>query len=261
MEQSPDPRHNIYSKLHGNQLNRDRDMNTHSAEAILRIAFEYIQAKSMLDIGCGLGTWLHVGQEMGLEVAGIEGPWCEIDKLEVDKSLVTITDLEQPIDLGRKFDLAISLEVGEHLSIEAAPNLVKALTSHADQIIYSAAIPLQGGHHHVNEQFPGFWVELFAAEGFLPVDLFRAVIWTDSSIHWWLRQNTILFAKPEIIDANPRLKAESMVNRPLDLVHPEVYFRVFNALQHQMRQLQDVLLKSGLAKIRNTPQGQVFELR
>jgi hypothetical protein len=201
-----------------------------------------------------------VAQQMGIEISGVEGPWSEADKLEIDPSKVTITDLEQPVDVGRKFDLAISLEVGEHLSADAAPHLVKSLVSHADHVIFSAAIPFQGGHHHVNEQFLSYWINLFAEHGYRPIDIFRGPLWNDAGVLWWLKQNCVLFASPSAIENNPKLKAESLVDRPMDIIAPGVYKDRIVPLREQLFHIQQTLLQTGKARIRETPEGTVFEI-
>jgi hypothetical protein len=46
--------------------------------------FEVFTPKSMLDIGCGLGTWLSVAREMGVQdVNGIDGAWLDKTRLRV----------------------------------------------------------------------------------------------------------------------------------------------------------------------------------
>lgn len=85
------------------------------------------------------------------------------------------------------------MEVAEHLYPEFAPNFVKLLTSLSNVVLFSAAIPYQGGVHHVNEQSPGYWADLFAKEGYVCIDCLREKIWEDESILWWYRQNIMIF--------------------------------------------------------------------
>src|SRR6185437_16419734 len=94
---------------------------------------------------------------------------------------------------------------------------------HGDVVLFSAAIPGQGGHHHVNEQFPDYWSAHFARHGFRPLDLIRPRIWNDNAVLWWLRQNTLVFAHDRVIAGNEKLRRESLIPRPLSLVHPAVY--------------------------------------
>ncbi|HEY3782367.1 MAG TPA: methyltransferase domain-containing protein [Fimbriimonadaceae bacterium] len=262
MQEPPlDPRKSVYEELHKGRLTEDKERSIYSARYILNRVQEFFPVKSVLDIGCGIGTYLAAAQEMGMEIAGVEGPWLGLDGLDIDKSFITITDLEKPIDLDRKFDLAISLEVGEHLSDAASPHLVKALVSHADYVVFSAAIPLQGGMHHINEQFLSYWVQKFNDAGFLPIDLLRGPVWQDTNVHVWLRQNMILFAKAELVRANEKLNAESLINRPLDIVNPQVFLDKVLEARGQLANMQQTLLQHGMASLRETPQGTIFELR
>src|SRR5262245_51325328 len=202
-----DPRHPIYDHLHGDQLSRQDARNRASARTILGIVFGYVSPRSVLDVGCGLGTWLSVAQGLGVaDVRGVEGPWLDASRLCVDGALVTACDLERGFSLDRRFDLAVCLEVAEHLAAEAAEPLVASLAAHSDLVLFSAAIPHQGGHHHVNEQFPDYWAAHFARHGFRPVDLIRPRIWDDPAVLGWLRQNTLLFAHERAIAANDGLR-------------------------------------------------------
>ena len=109
--------------------------------------------------------------------------------LQVPSEIVTNQDLEIGFSLARRFDLVVCLEVTEHLPERCATTFVESLTNQSDLILLSAAIPFQGGHHHVNEQFLDYWVKLFAIHAYRPLDFVRPRIWTDSRVIWWLRLN------------------------------------------------------------------------
>ena len=254
-----DRRESIHKDLHGRQLAQEEGQNRESALRILKILFDYVEPKSVLDVGCGLGTWLRVAQELGLqEVHGIEGSWLDTKQLQVDPTRVTILDLERGFNLGRRFDLAFCLEVGEHLSPSAADPLVASLVAHTDTVLFSAAIPFQGGHHHVNEQFPDYWSERFARYGFRPIDLLRPRIWDDRAMHWWLRQNVLIFAHERVIAANAKLQQESEVPRALCIVHPDVYLgrmRLANNLAADYQKLLTTLGHGGVFRVRRQPDG------
>lgn len=172
--------------------------NTTAAESFIPILLDYIQPESVVDIGCGLGTWLKVFSKFGVkEILGIDGS-------NVDKFLLTIPvenflehDLRKPLNLNRRFDLAICLEVAEHLPNESADNLIDILAAASDNILFSAALPMQGGQNHINEQSFSYWVEKFNHKGYEVKDLFRAVIWDNVQIDWWYRQNMFLVSKVE----------------------------------------------------------------
>lgn len=216
-----------HEELHRDVLAKDLEQNRISASKVLSILFDYVAPDSILDVGCGLGTWLSVAQAMGVrEVQGVDGEWLDPGRLEIDPSLVRRTDLEKGISFGKRFDLVICLEVAEHLREEAAETFVASLVEHGDMILFSAGIPHQGGHHHVNERFPGYWAAIFAKHDFLALDFIRGRIWDDESVHWWFRQNVLLFAHRDAVSANRRLQQEydaGTGKHPLSIVHPEVY--------------------------------------
>ena len=146
---SSDARDEIYRQLHGHQLSEQEAANAASAGRILDIVMDYYRPTSVLDVGCGIGTWLKVARSRGIsDIKGIEGSWVDKTKLQVESGFVEVVDLEKSFNLGRRFDLVISLEVAEHLSESAANHFIECLTSHAPVVLFSAAIPYQGGDHH-----------------------------------------------------------------------------------------------------------------
>jgi SAM-dependent methyltransferase len=250
-----DSRPSIYGHLHQDALQQLEHANAASARLILSILFERYRPRSIVDVGCGIGTWLAVAAELGVkEILGLEGDWLDPALARIAPERIRATDLEQPFDLGKRFDLAICLEVAEHLSPQAAAGFVESLTRHADVVLFSAAIPLQGGDHHVNEQFPDYWEGLFAARNYVAVDLVRPQIWYSTDVLVWLRQNTIVFAAEALAaDGGPFGGLGSA--GPLSLVHPEVFAslaaRTEEALAEHRRML--ALLSTGktLSAVKN----------
>lgn len=202
------------------------DANLGSARAIVPLVFQYVQPKSVLDIGCGQGLWLNAFMEHGVtDVLGYDGDYVEREKLSIPKEKFIGTDLEDPISLERTFDLAMSLEVGEHLSDAASRAFVKNLTDAAPVILFSAAIPGQGGVRHINEQWPSYWEERFREQGYVPVDSLRHRVWGDSRVTFFYAQNTMFYVKESQLSHYPKLKEahEAGHNRALSLVHPHIY--------------------------------------
>ena len=200
-----------------------------SARVLVPLVLDLTEPRSVLDVGCGTGTWLALCREHGVDdVVGVDGPWVHPAQLLIPEERFRNHDLQQPLDLGRRFDLAISLEVAEHVPEELADAFVASLTRHSDAVMFSAAIPFQGGTGHVNEQWPAYWAEKFAARGYLAVDCLRPRIWDDARVVWWYAQNTILYATPAFLAAHGKLAAERerAIPGPLPLVHPQKYLRV-----------------------------------
>jgi hypothetical protein len=164
------------------------------------------------------------------------------------------------VSLGRRFDLVVSLEVAEHLDASAADGFVASLVRHGDVVLFSAAIPFQGGHHHVNEQFADYWAERFAAHGYRALDFLRPQIWSESGILWWLRQNVLLFAHERALEQHPRLRAEQTASGMLSVVLPDVYLsRVGPAQQaaEQHGKLMSLLSTGGTFRVTKMPDGQL----
>ncbi|MCC8358513.1 class I SAM-dependent methyltransferase [Salinimicrobium sediminilitoris] len=171
---------------------------TNSAKHIVPLINEWFLPKSIIDVGCGVGSWLNIWKNCKnvIEVKGVDAHF-------VDKSLFLIDDLNEFIEADlnknlphlKKFDVAMCLEVAEHLDEKRAVSFIKDLTDLSDVIVFSAAIPGQEGTNHVNEQFLKYWVEKFNKYDYKCYDVIRPLIWEVETISWWFRQNIVLFIK------------------------------------------------------------------
>lgn len=138
-----------------------------SAKAVLPIVLALTKPNSVVDFGCGVGTWLAAAKGLGVEhCVGLEGSWAKTQPLAAPDLEVRDTDLEQPVSLQERFDLAISLEVAEHLAPERADSFVADLCAASNVVLFSAAIPGQDGTRHQNEQWPSYWAERFIRHGY-----------------------------------------------------------------------------------------------
>jgi SAM-dependent methyltransferase len=260
MTEKQDPRVEIYHELN-EQLIQEAAQHRTSAHIIFKLLSDYVQFQSVLDVGCGLGGWLKVAGELGArDVRGIEGHWLDRSKLTIDPALVTLVDLENEFSLQRRFDLVICLEVAEHLSPASADRFVRCLTDHGDLVLFSAAIPFQEGHHHVNEQYPEYWAEKFSRLQFRPVDLIRPRLWNDGRVTLCYRQNILLFVRDSVLAGNARLRDEASQIRPLNLVHPRLHDVRNQAIQKRLQkcdELMKYLAQEGEFVATRAPDGQV----
>jgi SAM-dependent methyltransferase len=202
-----------------------------SAMEILPIVFDLLPVRSVVDVGSGVGTWLSVAQELGVkDVLGVDGSYVSTELLLIPVSQFHPHDLTKPLSLPRRFDLALSLEVGEHLPATASSAYVASLAALAPVVLFSAAIPFQPGDHHINCQWPEYWAALFAQHGFLPVDYIRKRVWSNANVEYWYRQNVILFVNHEALAASERLReAQARTDlTQLSVVHPERYLEFWN---------------------------------
>jgi SAM-dependent methyltransferase len=207
---------------------------------------------SVVDVGCGAGVWLARFKEAGVErVLGMDGgSAADNNQLEISPEEFLAANLERELPTPSRFDLCICLETAEHLSPAAAPALISSLCRLSDVIVFSAALPGQGGTHNLNERWPSYWASLFATHGYHPLDRVRANIWHDARIEWWYRQNIILFVNLEGFERirNPDARSADQSSSPLDIVHPEC-FSIFKseALDRAAGALQTKILELSAA--------------
>lgn len=173
-----------------------------------------IEERTVIDVGCGEGHW---GAEMAAHGFCVRGLDAHPMQTVVD---VVECDLEQRLpDLGR-FGMALCLEVAEHLSPQRAASFVADLCNLADVVVFSAAIPGQGGTGHRNEQWPDYWTGLFAVNGYACSGAMRWMIWDDERVENWYRQNLLVAAR------HPG-RLPRMFDTPLapvwPVVHPVLY--------------------------------------
>lgn len=196
-----------------------------SAREIVPLVLEFIQPKSVVDVGCGLGSWLSVFKDLGIgECLGIDGDYVNTDRLEISREEFQPFDLDTSLKLDRTFDLVVSLEVAEHLPPESARTFIASLTDLGSVVLFSAAIPLQGGTNHVNEQWPGYWAQLFQERGYLAIDCLRKKIWNNENVEPWYAQNILVFVRRNCIEHYPLLERELKQTNmsELAMVHPRI---------------------------------------
>jgi len=196
-----------------------------SAKIFLNIIKDNYNFNSVVDFGCGRGTWLKAALDMGIDSAhGYDGPWNE-GKL-IDEAIVfTPVDLSNIRLEEKKFELAMSLEVAEHLPEHAANQFVDAITNSSDLVMFGSAFTRQMGTYHINEQFPSYWAQKFINRGFYPVDIFRKTVWSDKNIEPCYRQNTFLYVKQDNEELSSLFPDNFLSNNILfmNTMHPEIY--------------------------------------
>jgi SAM-dependent methyltransferase len=182
-----------------------------------------VRPASLLDVGCGAGTWLRAAAELGIsDLCGIDGVVLAPERLHVARELIRSLDLSKAFFTGRCFDILLCLEVGEHLPDNSAPILISSLVAHSDKIIFSAACPGQAGQHHINCQWPSYWQHLFNAKGFACDDLVRWQIWDDERIEPWYRQNMFVARRDgNLAGREPRIRS---------VIHPSLLGTMYHAL-------------------------------
>ena len=146
---------------------------------------------SVIDVGCGEGIWAAVFEAEGVPAVGVDGAYVRPERRLVDRFVVW--DLREPLPALGRFDLCVCLEVAEHLPAAAAGSLVSGLAGLADRVLFSAAVPGQGGTDHINEQRHEYWIERFARAGLRADTAWREQFADDEDVAWWYRRNMVVF--------------------------------------------------------------------
>lgn len=213
-----------------------------AAAAVLPVMVSIFRPASVVDVGCGVGTWLSECTRLGVtDILGVDGDHVPTGLLKIREHDFLRHDLGERLSIGRRFDMALCLEVAEHLPMSRAPGFVRDLTRLAPVILFSAAVPGQGGIDHINEQWPEYWRALFDVEGYRCLDIVRPMFWTDERVAPWYRQNLILYISGEITPPNA-----SEFAPPLSVVHPAVFC---GRVRPSPRLLLYALLKTTLTRI------------
>lgn len=210
-----------------------------SAKAIVPTIVDLLSPKSVVDIGSGIGTWLSVFVENGVQdILGIDGPYVERNKLLIPSDCFLAADLNNIPPMTRPFDLALCLEVAEHLPHNSSDTLVDALTTSSNVVLFSAAIPFQGGEFHINEQWPDYWHEKFIRKNFISFDFLRQSLWANDEIEFWYRQNMVLYVRADHMKLFSGLPTASNAAPP-PLVHPQQYLQKCAAITQLEQTTQD----------------------
>lgn len=219
-----------------------------SARAVVHTLVEWLAPQSVIDVGCGAGAWAAAFLDQDVTtVHGVDAPWLPREILQFPTSDFIAHDLRTPLTLNRSYDLVLSLEVAEHLPEAHAATFVESLVQLGSVIVFSAAIPRQGGHDHQNEQWPAYWAHLFAEHDYVAVDALRLPFWHDDAVEWWYAQNMIVYMTrtAQAAYADARLPVDASSADPLPaLVHPTHAMHLhseIDTLHKEMQTLQDHL--------------------
>jgi SAM-dependent methyltransferase len=213
--------------------------NLSSPEIIVPYLLEKLRPRSVVDVGCGIGTFLNIFQRSGVaDVLGIDGKWVDRRRLMIPEENFQEADLEKPIRLSRYFDLVICLEVAEHLAEAASGTIVDSLTGLGKIIVFSAATSKQGGQNHINEQEFSFWKKLFEGRGYKVIDCLRPYFWNTEKVQWWYKQNMFLIVHESVDPDGFGFAAHFSANNVL--IHPDLYYERMREYEKQAADLRRI---------------------
>lgn len=189
-----------------------------AAQSIIPLLYGLFKPTSVLDLGCGDGAFSLEFIQRGCKVRAFDKSKPALLPSDAWDSI----ELTAPYNFTAFYDLALCLEVAEHLPAgRVTTELIRNLCSAAPVVVFSAAIPLQGGSGHVNEHWQSHWADLFAAHHYLPCAVIRDYLWSLPDVPPWYAQNTLVYAKAATLDFY-QLKPCSR----LDVVHPNTWLHI-----------------------------------
>jgi hypothetical protein len=225
------------------------DGSLQSARAIVPIILHYFSVRSVVDIGCGIGTWLKVFEENGISnILGIDGPHIDHDMLVIRKEKFVAADLRNQLSVPGYYDLALSLEVAEHLPKELSTAFVMSLTAAAPVVLFSAAVPGQPGIEHINAQWQDYWRAIFRDRSYVALDIVRPTIWGRQDVDYWYQQNTIIYCHDTIAATRSDLPRASK-KASLNVIHPALYEQITQEYEERITTLSNPSLGNVIRSI------------
>jgi SAM-dependent methyltransferase len=196
-----------------------------SAAVVVPLVLSVFPAKSVVDVGCGVGPWAFQFLANGVtDVWGVDGDYVDRSQLRIPPDRFLARDLTKSLQAERTFDLAVCLEVAEHIPESRAGGLVAYLTSLAPCVLFSAAVPGQGGAHHINEQYLSYWAGLFKKQGYVGIDPIRPLILGNASVEWFYQQNMVMFVAPK----------HPLLAKGYPTAHSIIHQNLYELTRHQM---------------------------
>lgn len=189
-----------------------------SAITILSRLSAYVNPQSVIDIGCGSGTWCKAAMNVwGIVALGIDQHSYEDCNMHIPESQYLQNDIRSRVH-GYHADLVICVEVIEHIDEEYEDTVLDNICAMSNTILFSGALPFQGGTGHVNEKPYSYWVEKFNRRGFYLDERIRHDIWDDARVAIWYRNNIMLLHK--------NTNKNRMMHQHLDIIHPHMLERI-----------------------------------
>ena len=170
---------------------------TPQAMALGALLLDKLKPRSVIDIGCSSGIYLVPFREAGCRILGVDGAPGVGGQIP---GAFAVHDLRTADFHWSGYDLALCIEVGEHVPMQFADNVVNACCMASKTVFFCAARVGQGGEGHINCQPQSYWKEKFTERGYekhpLDDEINEMLEADDVYTHCgWLRWNSFLVQK------------------------------------------------------------------
>ena len=163
--------------------------------------FTRYDVRSVVDLGCGVGSYLDAAHDMG--IAPLKGYEINLSIAncyipEHLRQFISSDDITSALP-GGGFDCSWSVEVGEHIQPEGTEQFVSNLVNLTRRLtLLSCAPPGQRGTAHINLRPKEEWVELMTRHGmrYLPTEVDHTVShWSSLGAPSYILRNLMIFSK------------------------------------------------------------------
>ena len=176
-----------------------------ASEVIANTLLQNCNPNSIIDIGAGDGSWIVTlaSKSEAKRLIAVDLPGSNFESIKNSNKTIEVQtiDFEQEmIQNGEPYDLAICVEVIEHISSDRALRLLDWMSENCRAIIFSGATPGQGGTHHINEQSQSYWIGSMSKRGFIPIDNMRPQLINNKKVASYYRNNIFLYINSRYIN-------------------------------------------------------------
>lgn len=190
------PANYLYTERFFKKRLKHREWQRHVGSVLCSV----FKIQSVIDFGCGLGSFLEGFKEEGAVVKGYEFYYDQAEKFIPENIGLYILwgDITEPICENKQWDCTFSIEVAEHIPPECSDMFVKNLCVNSGRyVIMSAAPPGQGGVGHINCQPRILWIKRVESHGFLYSQEYTnkalRAIKHIPRVGKWVKQNLMVF--------------------------------------------------------------------
>ena len=154
----------------------------------------YFQPESVLDLGCGPGTYVDCFTDLGISCIGYDTD----TRVEGKDNL----RCQSIFDLEHTADLVLCMEVAEHIDGTANKQIASTMfdaLAPGGVLIWTAAKPGQGGVGHINCQTKDYWIEKLNHTGLIRNETIenKLIDFAKAGYHMgWFVQNLLVYQKP-----------------------------------------------------------------
>lgn len=165
----------IYDKKYYDDYDNGRSYNNiylqnfhHYLADIIKL---HINPKTVLDVGCADGQFIHYLRQNDIEAYGVDISKYAIQNAYEDVKLYVenskLPQLNIPNNFPNSYDLICCIEVLQHISKQHAQQSIKRLTQLSNYIFFSSTFEDFEDESHLNVQPMQYWRDLFYKYGFV----------------------------------------------------------------------------------------------